>query len=159
MLRPPARYLAGEFMSGFRSPGGNSGFGGGPGLRSFLSPPTASEFSRRFPAHFSAGRGGRDLGLVVSLSDPDPLVRERAAEALGRIGPAAAPAIQPLIAMFAYEDPYLGGAAASRCGQIGPAAVPPLVEALTDERAEMCVGRPPSPRPVRPSAPARHRRS
>lgn len=135
MLRPPARKFAGEFMSGF---GGVRVeiLGSAVVLASvFLSPPTASESPAVSPPISRPDAGAAAIpGLVVSLSDPDPLVRERAAEALGRIGPAAAPAIQPLIAMFAGEDPYLGGAAALALGQIGPAAVPPLVEALTDER-------------------------
>jgi CubicO group peptidase (beta-lactamase class C family) len=70
--------------------------------------------------------------LVAALHDPDPAVREQAATALGRLGPAAREAIGPLVATFSDEDLYLRGAAAVALGQIGSDAVPALTRALGD---------------------------
>ena len=69
---------------------------------------------------------------VAALADPDAGVRENAARALGRIGPAAVAAIDPLVTVFADPDPYVAGAAAIALARIGPAAVPALVRALAD---------------------------
>lgn len=72
--------------------------------------------------------------LVAALADPDARVREDAAAALGRIGPAARAAIGPLVATFADTDPYLAGAAAVALARIGTEAVPALVVALADAK-------------------------
>lgn len=70
--------------------------------------------------------------LVAALRDPDAATRERAATALGRIGPPARAAIEPLIATFVDDDLYLRGAAAVALGQIGRDAVPALIRAIGD---------------------------
>lgn len=75
--------------------------------------------------------------LVAALRDPDPTVREQAAVALGRLGPAAREAIGPLVATFSDEDLYLRGAAAVALGQIGSDAVPALVRALGDTSGDV----------------------
>ncbi|QQR75355.1 MAG: serine hydrolase [Holophagales bacterium] len=88
----------------------------------------------------AAGSDGRTAvlsvlpALTARLADPEPLVREAAAEALGRCGPPASAAVPALVAAFADEDPYLGGAAAVALGRIGAASVPALGEALADPR-------------------------
>ncbi|MFO1338749.1 MAG: serine hydrolase [Burkholderiaceae bacterium] len=74
--------------------------------------------------------------LVQRLRDEDPLVREQAAAQLGRLGPQAAAAVEPLVAALGHEDPYLRGAAAVALGQIGAAAVPALAQALGRDDAE-----------------------
>jgi CubicO group peptidase (beta-lactamase class C family) len=75
--------------------------------------------------------------LIVALTDADPQVRENAALALGRIGPPAAAAIDPLVATFADRDIYLRGAAAVALGRIGEAAVPALTRALRDANEDV----------------------
>jgi HEAT repeat protein len=70
--------------------------------------------------------------LRVGLKDDDKFSRERAANALGAIGPAAEPAVSDLVAeLAATEDPAVRRAAAWALGRIGPkasAAVPTLKE-------------------------------
>jgi CubicO group peptidase (beta-lactamase class C family) len=75
--------------------------------------------------------------LVRSLADADPKVREHAAAELGRLGPAAHAAVEPLIAALGHEDPYLRGAAAVALGHIGEAAVPALIQALGNGNVEL----------------------
>ena len=71
--------------------------------------------------------------LIDALKDSDVKVREAAALALGRIGPAARPAIKPLIAVLGIppSPASLDRQASLRALQaIGVNAVPALVEAL-----------------------------
>jgi CubicO group peptidase (beta-lactamase class C family) len=75
--------------------------------------------------------------IMAALKEGQPPAREAAAGALGRMGPAAAAAVEPLIATFADENLYLRGAAAIALGRIGQAAVPPLARALGDANAEV----------------------
>ena len=75
--------------------------------------------------------------LIAALKDANPLVREDAATALGRLGPAASAAIDPLVATFADKDIYLRGVAAVALGRIGQATVPALTQALADPNAEV----------------------
>jgi CubicO group peptidase (beta-lactamase class C family) len=75
--------------------------------------------------------------LVAALADTDARVREDAAQALGRIGPAARDAIDPLVATFSGTDPYVAGAAAIALARIGAEAVPALLRALTDADASV----------------------
>ena len=96
------------------------------------------------PARAARQAAGRVAGqaadvprLIATLKDTDSQAREAAAQALGRIGPAAEAAVEPLVAMFSDEDLYLRGAAAAALGRIGSAAVPTLVRALEDPSAEI----------------------
>jgi hypothetical protein len=69
--------------------------------------------------------------LTVNLQYPDPKVRRMAAEALGKIGPAARTSVPRLIELL--DDEQAWDAAAEALGRIGPdahAAVPKLLEAL-----------------------------
>ncbi len=75
--------------------------------------------------------------LVQRLGDADPRIREHAAAELGRLGPRAHAAVEPLMAALAHDDPYLRGAAAVALGQIGEAAVPSLTRALDSDNAEL----------------------
>lgn len=75
--------------------------------------------------------------LIEELKNPDPQKREEAATALGRIGPVAAAAIEPLIATFADPDLYLRGAAAVALSRIGAGAVSALTDALADPNPEI----------------------
>jgi CubicO group peptidase (beta-lactamase class C family) len=75
--------------------------------------------------------------LIGALKDSDPLVRENAAIALGRLGSAARQAVDPLVKALGDEDLYVRGTAAVALGRIGAAAVPALVRALADENGEV----------------------
>lgn len=75
--------------------------------------------------------------LVQRLGDGAPAVREQAAAQLGRLGPQAHAAVQPLLAALGHADPYMRGAAAVALGQIGDAAVPALTQALGSDNAEL----------------------
>lgn len=74
---------------------------------------------------------------ILNLGDADPRVREQAAAQLGRLGPRAHAAVDPLVAALGHDDPYLRGAAAVALGQIGEAAVPALTRALGQHDAEL----------------------
>jgi HEAT repeat protein len=104
--------------------------------------------------------GAADVAaLVRDLNHPDLPVRYAAANALGKLGPAAAPAVQALIDADLRSDdwgaPY---ARAIRC--IGAPAVPALLKAIKrSARAPEEAGadaRPPRPAEEGPG-PARHR--
>ncbi len=75
--------------------------------------------------------------LVRSLADVEPRVREQAAAELGRLGPAAREAVEPLVAVLGHKDPYMRGAAAVALGRIGEAAVPALIRTLGSGNAEL----------------------
>lgn len=75
------------------------------------------------------GPGNADF---AALSDPDAAVRERAASALGKAGPAA---IEALASALADADPFVAGAAADALARIGKESVPALMKAL-DARPE-----------------------
>ena len=73
--------------------------------------------------------------LTKDLNDRDPEVRERAANVLARIGPAAKQAVPDLIASLEDEDEAVRKSAAIALGQIGPAAadaVPALMRAMKE---------------------------
>jgi HEAT repeat protein len=75
--------------------------------------------------------------LIEALTDEDPGVRERAAVALGRLGPEAKPAVPALILAIRDESNWVIRAeAAIALGNIGPeakAALRTLVAALRDD--------------------------
>jgi HEAT repeat protein len=68
--------------------------------------------------------------MRLTLSDPDALVREHAAEAMGDIGPAAAAGVPALVKALKDPDPRVRRDAIRSLGQIGPAAK----DALEDVR-------------------------
>ncbi len=71
--------------------------------------------------------------LVAVLKDPDPLLRQNAARALARMGPAAEPAMSELIAALQDNDAGVRKFATRALGEIGPPAskaVPALVKEL-----------------------------
>ena len=59
--------------------------------------------------------------LITALGDADEGVRRSAAEALGRIGPAAAEAVPALITALGDADAEVRRSAAEALGRIGPA--------------------------------------
>jgi len=76
------------------------------------------------------------------LDHPDQIVQARAAWALGRVGPAAAPAVPALAAVAADEgrlvDPRWSAVVAlGRLGPVSGAAVPTLLGLLSDSDADM----------------------
>jgi CubicO group peptidase (beta-lactamase class C family) len=85
------------------------------------------------PVAALAQTGPTEIGRqVAALRDPDTGVREKAAEALGKLGPVAASAVPALVRLFADPDPYVQGKASEALGRIGRAAVPALTQALQD---------------------------
>lgn len=91
----------------------------------------------------AAGKGEAVPVCERLLADPDPAVRWRAAEALGGIGPAAAPAGPGLIAALNDPDRLVRGAAVRAVGKVTPdpaAAVPALVGQFPDHEAIYSVG-------------------
>ena len=70
---------------------------------------------------------------VARLTGPDPRVRLEAAEALGRCGPEAAVAIEPLVQRFYDPEELVRDAAGTSLEQIGPASVPALRQLVMRE--------------------------
>jgi len=71
--------------------------------------------------------------LVEALRNPDPTVRLKAVEVLGRMGDDAAPAVPDLVRLLADPNPDVQKAATRTLGRIGPAAnaaVPALMQKL-----------------------------
>ena len=68
---------------------------------------------------------------------PGNRLRIESTLALGKIGPASAPAIPYLVNMMGDEDETLADAAAEALGNIGEAAVPPLSASLKHKKARM----------------------
>jgi hypothetical protein len=95
-------------------------------------PADQAEYPRRLQA------GGADAVPVLTdlLRAPEAEVRWRAADILGKIGPAAAPASAQLAAALHDGDSHVRTVAAQALGEIGPkgvdpAVVPGLVELLS----------------------------
>jgi lysophospholipase L1-like esterase/HEAT repeat protein len=73
--------------------------------------------------------------LMARLDDPRAELRARAARSLGRLGPAASPAIRALTQRLADPDPHVRRVSARALGRLGAAAseaVPALERALHD---------------------------
>jgi HEAT repeat protein len=73
--------------------------------------------------------------LIKQLTDKNPEVRQKAAFALGKIGPKAEAAVPALSKALKDENFDVRWSAAEALGEIGPkaeAAVPALIESLTD---------------------------
>jgi hypothetical protein len=68
--------------------------------------------------------------LIEAIRDKDPLVRRRAAEALGKMGPEAKQAIPALKEALAGTDFLLQQTASEVLAKMGPAAIPALTESL-----------------------------
>src|SRR5688500_15546984 len=68
--------------------------------------------------------------LVGVLKDGNPQGKTHAALALGRIGPDAKEAIEPLIEALTGPDLTLSSQAALALGRIGPDAAPALIKTL-----------------------------
>jgi hypothetical protein len=86
-------------------------------------------------AEVALGRIGAPAvpALIDMLQNPDPAVRKKAIEVLGRMGEDAAPAVPALTALLNDPDLAVRKAAARTLGQIGPeaqAAVPALMRTL-----------------------------
>ena len=75
--------------------------------------------------------------LVRDMGDPDPLVRERAAEALSSVRPASEEAVRALIGALADPDPYVAGKASAALAALGPRSVDALAAALRSESADV----------------------
>jgi len=84
----------------------------------------ADEWTEQETAADALGRIGAAAvpALVQQLSSPDAAVRLKAVEVLSRIGPEAESASPQLIPLLDDPDPAVRKAAARTLGQIGPAA-------------------------------------
>ena len=106
-----------------------------PRLAAFFKttrPPSAVQESDVFPAADSATT--RPIAeWIARLTDTDPRVRLEAAEALGRLGPEAAVAIEPLVQRFYDPEELVRDAAGSSLEQIGPVSVPALRQLVMRE--------------------------
>ena len=67
---------------------------------------------------------------ITSLRDPRPDVREKSAETLAAIGPAAAPAVNALLSCLDDKDAYVSGKAVEALSRIGTPALPGLIGTL-----------------------------
>lgn len=68
--------------------------------------------------------------LIKRLGEKNAMTKRRAAEALARLGPRAAPAIKPLIKLLADEYELLRKASIEALGRIGAPAIPDLIKQL-----------------------------
>jgi HEAT repeat protein len=75
--------------------------------------------------------------LTSLLKSSDTSERERAAEALGKLGSAAEPAIPALRRNLSDDFPYVRIRSAEALAQIGAAAIPAFVEALRNDNKEV----------------------
>lgn len=78
--------------------------------------------------------------LIVALQDSDARVRQLAAQAIGEIGPKAAPAVSTLLALVSDPDEGSRNSACIGLAGIGPAAaaaLPALRGALNDPSADV----------------------
>ena len=78
--------------------------------------------------------------LIEILKNGDNFAKGHAAQALGRIGPAAKAGIGALAETLADKDQTVATQAGFALGQIGPAAVPALIEALKSDKGEPVLG-------------------
>lgn len=93
--------------------------------------------------------------LTNLLYDPDPVVRQMAAFALGRIGEPAAPAVPALIEALADPAQHVRDFAAFALGRIGEAAapaLPKLIPALSDTQPVVRLGAALALRQIGPAA-------
>jgi HEAT repeat protein len=93
-------------------------------------------FDSLFKPNIQKLKDKRDVpGLIKALQNNDPLIFQKAVEALGQIGDPRA--VEPLSAALKMEGPYNQAPdyAAEALGKIGdPRAVDPLIAALNDDR-------------------------
>src|SRR5437868_5090181 len=75
-------------------------------------------------------KGRRAAEWQARLTEPDIKDRCEAADALGRLGTAARPAIPQLLELLGDDDPLVRANASVALGRIGPAAVPGLIQSL-----------------------------
>jgi hypothetical protein len=71
--------------------------------------------------------------LVAALANDDVVLRTNAAEALGKLGPKAAPAVPALVTALSDEMGNVHNGAATALIKIGRPSVPALVSLLSDE--------------------------
>lgn len=103
--------------------------------------PTLREWGVRQTATDSLARIGPAAipALIDALKDPNAEVRDRAAQALARMGPPARQAVPQLIAALQDPDWKVRRSAARALGQIGPdaeKAVPALIEIIRDPASD-----------------------
>jgi hypothetical protein len=111
---------------------------------SYLKPVSSGQAVKPFDAWTEEDAARDALGrigaaavpaLVTALRDPDPAVRLKAVEVLGRMGDDAAAAVPDLIKLLDDPDPDVRKAATRTIGRIGPAAkaaVPALMQKLLE---------------------------
>ncbi|HEY3963679.1 MAG TPA: HEAT repeat domain-containing protein [Planctomycetaceae bacterium] len=107
-----------------------------PELRALLTSPSASIRTHVASALGDIGAVAAVNDLATALEDRDEDVRRESAQALGKIGPPAKPAIPALLR--ALEDPAdsVKWHVAEALSRIGEAAVVPLIERLSDKHLQ-----------------------
>ncbi len=75
--------------------------------------------------------------LIRGLGDPDPLVREKAAEALGSARPVDESSVRALIGALADTDPYVAGKAAAALAILGQVPLGTIAGALRSENVDV----------------------
>jgi HEAT repeat protein len=83
-------------------------------------------------------RSANDLfvpAFITLLRDPNPALRERAAIAVGRLGPAASGTV-PVLLELARQSSPASTPFLTALGQIGPAAVPGILQAVETENPD-----------------------
>jgi len=101
-----------------------------PLLEAAMASPSP-DVKRAGAAGVAATGGGAELGvdtLIALLSDDDAVGRLSAVQALGELGPKAAPAVNALVEHF--EDPALQLATIETLRRLGPAAAPAVPHLL-----------------------------
>ena len=93
--------------------------------------PETASFGR-LPTEITTDMGGPAVKpLIAALSDPDPLVRRQAAEALGRMSDPRS--VEPLIDGLSDPDPLIRRQIIQALGKIkDPRAIDPLIKILID---------------------------
>src|SRR5262245_23596156 len=89
------------------------------------------------PLTAAAGKQKPELDkFLAALKSKDPAARLQAVVALADLGPAAAPAVPPLLELLRDKNEDLRLNAALALGKVGKPAVAPLTEALQDPDAD-----------------------
>jgi HEAT repeat protein len=134
----PAKYRSLETLRGM----GKAATPAIPALLKILkNPNSAADTYTRTQAAELLAQIGADAQLIAALKDPAPIIRWRAAYALGQMK-AAAKTVVPALITALLEDPHVDvrRRAADALGNIGTAAktaVPALITALEDPHVDV----------------------
>ena len=116
-----------------------------PQIAELLANPELRGYALMVLARFGADAKGATPQLAAMLDDPklEPMMRREVQYVLGKIGPAAAPAVPQLIASLGNDSERVRNSAIFALGKIGPgakSAVPALEKLVDSEDAFLRVG-------------------